>query len=665
LAQKAGDKKGGCADMRKLILSLFASFVLFSSPSAAEDKKDQAVPASLQHEIVVTATRIETPAKEVASSVTVISRQEIEKSNRTSVLEILRDIAGLAVIQNGGSGGASSVFLRGANSEHVLIMMDGVELNDPMNPSRSYDLAHFSLENVEQIEVLRGPQSTLYGSDALGGVINILTRKGRGKPQISLAAQAGSFATFAGSAGLAGSAGPAHFSLGLSRFASAGISAASTAYAGNVEKDGYQNLSFSGRAGLAFADGFEADVFVRTVKAKTEIDNFGGPYGDDPNSVQDYSSLFLRGQLRTLLASGRWEQKLGISFVGSERRHDNPVDELHPDDSEKGLFKSRLLKIDWQNNLFIHPANTLTFGADISREEGESEYTSFSVFGPYESDFPKRSADQVGLYVQDQWKLANRFFASAGFRLDTHSRIGLSVTYRLAPAYFIEKTQTKFKASLGTGIKSPSLYQLYGPRTFWGPVGNENLRAEGSLGWDVGVEQYFLKGTALAGITFFRNDFRNLIDFDSSLGYVNIGRARTRGIEAFAEARAGRDLRGRVSYTRLEAKDLDEGSALLRRPREKFAALFDGTFVKKWAASLSVVFTGRRPDQDFSAYPARDVTLPGYWLIGASLSCDIVPRLQAFIRLDNLLDVRYETVFGYGSPGFSASGGINLGLGSK
>ena len=445
------------------------------SPSF-ENLTPQAVPSPPQHQVVVTATRIETPAREVASSVTVIAGADLDRTKAATVLEALRDVAGLAAVANGGPGSAASLFLRGANSEHILVMLDGVELNDPMNPSRSFDFAHLGLENVDRVEVLRGPQSTLYGSDALGGVVNILTRRGEGRPRLSLTAQAGSYGTLSNGLDFGGSTGAFHYSLGLSQYETRGFSASSAAYSGNAEKDGYRNLSLSGRAGLILGNGLEADLMVRAVSARTALDNFGGPGGDDPNNSQRYDALVLRGQARALFAGGRWEQKLALSYVRSERDHDNPVDDLHPFDAEQGTYRSDRAAIDWQNNVFLAPSHTLTFGADLAREEGESQYTSWSAYGPYDSPFPRRTADQAGIYVQDQIKISGRFFATVGARLDRHSRAGTALTYRLAPAYFVEATQTRFKATFGTGFKSPSLYQLYAPGTFWGPIGNAALK---------------------------------------------------------------------------------------------------------------------------------------------------------------------------------------------
>ena len=274
-----------------------------------------------------------------------------------------------------------------------------------MNPSRSYDFAHLALDNVERIEVLRGPQSTLYGSDALGGVINILTRRGQGKPRLSLSPRradrtgrwpaAWSFGGSTGACPLFPRPVPVR-DPGILRRLRPPIPAT------RRRTDTGTSASPAG-LGLASKNGLEADLMVRAVSAKTDLDNFGGPGGDDPNSTQRLQVALpprpgpgalrrrpLGAKARAVLSSAR------------RRDHDNPVDDLHPFDSEKGTYQSDRAKIDWQNNVFLAPSHTLTFGADLAREQGESQYTSFSAWGPYDSPFPRRTADQAGLYVQDQ-----------------------------------------------------------------------------------------------------------------------------------------------------------------------------------------------------------------------------------------------------------------------
>ncbi|MGD2245615.1 MAG: TonB-dependent receptor [Candidatus Aminicenantes bacterium] len=638
----------------------FAAVILFS-PLLSQEKneKDKKIPP-LQHHVVVTATRIETPAHQVASSVSVIVKEDLDRMKMATVLKTLGEIPGLTVIQNGTLGGAASILIRGANSEHTLVLMDGVELNDPITPARSVDLAHFTLENIERIEILRGPQSTLYGSDALSGVVNIITQKGQGKPKFSLSSTAGSYGTFFSSAGLSGGTDKIHYSLGTTYIQSNGFSAASTDYEGNKEKDGYRNLSFSGRFGYRFTKNLELDLILRTLDARIEVDNFGGPFGDDPNFLQKNKAYFLKGEIRALLMNNRWEQKLGFSLVDNDRRHENPPDTSHPIDSEEGLFKSKLFKLYWQSNFFLRESNTLTFGIDHQQEQGESEYYSDGIWGPSSILFPLEQTRTTGFYVQDQIRIDSRFFAAAGIRWDMHTQFGTSTTYRIAPAYFIKTAQTKLKATLGTGFKSPSLYQLYAPPTSLGPVGNEDLRPEQSTAWDIGIEHYLIRGKLLLSVTYFKSDYKNLIQFDFAHGYTNIGRAESKGLELLFQARPHEGVVLNASYTRTETMDLDTDTPLLRRPKDKFSASLHYPFLKKANISLSLIYIGKSEDMDFSIWPAERVTLSEYTLLNSVLSYDMTPHAQAFLRLDNILNEGYEMIKGYGAPGFSVFGGINL-----
>ncbi len=634
--------------------------VLFLYPS--EDQKSEAQKTSEHHEIVVTATRLETPAREIGSSVSIISAFDLSLFKRIFILETLRDSPAVSSSQNGGIGGASSVFIRGANSEHTLILLDGVELNDPVNPSRSADLAHLLLVDVERIEILRGPQSPLYGSDALGGVVNIISRRGEGRPRLTLISSGGSFGTISGQAAVSGAAKSIDYSFGASRYKTSGISAADSGLAGNSELDGYTNWTLSGRLGIVLRKNLELDLIAHSIWAETDIDNFGGPYGDDPNNTQAYRSLYLKGQMRGLFLKNRWEQRLAVAVVGSRRSHRNRPDDGHPGEAEEGHFTGRMFTLDWQNNIFLHSAHTMTAGLTYEKEQGESEYLSESLWGPYSSLFPLRKADTIGLYLQDSLRVSGRLFATAGFRYDHHSRSGGAVTYRLAPAYIIASSQTKIRASLGSGFKSPSLYQLYAPGTVFGPIGNDALRPERSLGWDAGIEQPLLNGIVRVAVAYFHNDFKNLIDFSTSAGYTNIGKAETKGVEVEFELRPRENLTFNLFYTKLEARDKTHNTRLLRRPEDTLSVRLALSILARWTAAVSFDRVGRREDMNYSAWPSLSVTLPAYSLLSAVVSFEAGRNLQPFIRLDNILNFRYMQVYGYGSLGFSIQGGVRLSL---
>lgn len=656
-----GDNRNGGLGMRKRTLWLVCALLVLSASLSAEEKQvDQEKSEKIQHEIVVTANRVETAKKEVSSSITVITREQLEESKKSTVMEALEDVLALTTSQNGPPGSASSVLIRGANSEHTLVMIDGIELNDPITPTRSFDMSLLLVENIDRIEIIRGPQSTLYGSDAIGGVINIITRQTRGKPEFNFSTFGGSYGTYSGNAEISGSSDFVRYAMAATLFSTHGFSAASTAYEGNEEVDGHHNLSLSGRLAFDFSQNLSLDISLRRIDTKTDIDNFGGDYGDDPNHVQDYDAFYITGQARALFLQNRWEQTLRLALVDYKRTQDNPVDELNPFSSEESEFKSSLGKIDWQNNLYLHETNTLSFGLDFQHEQGESWYRSESISGPYESIFPLQKAHNLGLFIQDQVKVAGQFFCTAGLRYDNHSQVESALTFRIAPAYFIDNTGTKLKATLGTGYKAPSLYHLYAPGTFFGPVGNEDLKPEKSTGWDIGIEQYLLQDRLMFGFTYFDMRFEDLIDFDFLLGYINIKKATTKGAEGTFEARPADYLSILMTYTRLEAKDRDTGEYLLRRPKNKFSARVNMKFWERANLSLSVIHMGKRDDMFWIGWTPSRVTMDSYTLVHAAGFYNLLDYFQVFIRLDNILNAKYETVKGYGTAGFSAYAGLKI-----
>jgi vitamin B12 transporter len=628
-----------------ILLSL-TLFILFPVSLFAQEKE------VILEKVVVTATRIETPIEEIASSVTVISSQEIERKQKATVLEVLRGTPGLDVVQSGGPGRGTSVFLRGANSEHTLVMIDGVEVNDPISPGRSFDFAHLTVDNIERIEVIRGPQSTLYGSDAIGGVIHIITKKGEGKPKFFLSAEGGSFTTFREATGISGGNKWVNYSFALSRFDTEGISAASKKD-GNYEKDGYKNTSLSTRLGFTPLENLNIDFILRYIDAKAETDNFGGVGGDDPNNVQESKQFLFKTQVGLSLLNHFWNQKLGFVINTHNRDSKNKKDAQHPFDFSKGHYDGQLLKFDWQHTLNLHKTNALTFGFEFEEEEGESKWE--DQWGV--SIFPKKTANIKGYYIQDQIKLWDRFFTTIGVRIDDHSRFGTETTYRIAPAYLIKETDTKIKGTFGTGFKAPSLYQLFAPATLWGPIGNKDLKPEKSKGWDFGIEQDLLKHKVSFGATYFRNDFKDLIDFDFSKGYVNIAKAKTEGIELFASVKPIDNLTARINYTYTDTEDKKTGKPLLRRPRNKMGLDLNYHFLDKGNLNLGAIYVGKR--DDWKPYPVRG-RIGGYTLVNLAASYDITKNFQIFGRVDNLFDKDYEEVSGYGTPGLSFFGGIKL-----
>jgi vitamin B12 transporter len=623
----------------------------FCTAAGAEEK------VTRLEELVVTANRLETSTNEVGSSITVITAREIEERQQPFLLDILRSVPSIDVVQNGGPRSTSSVFMRGANSEHTLVLLDGIELNDPSSPGGSYDFANLPTDNIERIEILRGPQSTLYGSRAMAGIINIITRRGLGKPTGFLSAQGGSFFTAAEKAGVSGGTDLYNYSLGLSRFDTGGFSAASKKE-GNSEKDGYGNTAVNSRLGITPTSNLSVDFTANYLKSRADLDNNGGVGGDDPNYVQKSEQFSFRSQADLALLENRWEQRLGVSFNKQSRNLDNGTDQAHTSDLSRASYDGKSVALDWQHTLHLHETNSLTLGIEHKEETARSDYYSESAWGPYSSPWDEHSAYTTGYYLQDQVRLWDTWFTTLGVRLDDHNRFGSETTYRFTSAYTAKQTGTTFKGSYGTAFKAPSLYQLYEPT-----YGDQNLGPEKSTGWDLGIEQSLAAGKATMGVTWFHNDFDDLINFDSSLSkYGNITKVKTYGAEVTAFVHPLTELTLRVGYTYTKTEDKETGEELLRRPKNKASLDANYRFLKNANFNLGVIYVGSRDDNvyDPTTYVATRVKMNDYTLVNLAAAYDVTPNIQLFGRVDNLFDENHEDVTGYGTAGISAFGGVKV-----
>lgn len=615
------------AFMRRGTIALAASLAI-AGVSVAQDEHEETL-----EEIVVTATRTETPVAQVGSSVTVITAEEIAGSGSTTVADVLRDVPALDVVRTGSFGSATSVFIRGASSGHTLVLIDGIELSNPIGIGRSPDINHLTLDNVERIEVVRGPQSTLYGSDALGGVINVITKKGEGPPSASLTLEAGSHATFREAVTAEGGMEAFNYSVSLSRYDTEGISSAGEAF-GNTEKDGYANTTFSGSFGLSPSAGMDLRLLVRYVDTETEIDDGGGVGGDNPDRVNFAQQFVVGTKAKFGLPDDRWSQSVGLSVTDFHRDDIDPA-------ASTSYFDGQLLKGDWQGNLEINEANKLTFGVEHEIEKGVSTWQS-------ESD-----ARTTGVFVQNQMKLDEGLFATVGGRIDSHDRFGTHATGRTAVAYSPAGSGTRISATVGTGFRAPSLNQL---------ALNQGLRPEELVAFDVGLEQRLRDDDVVLGVTLFRNDFENLIKWDGvGFTYANIGQAEAEGIELAASLKTDAGLSVRMTYTYTDATE--DGLPAIRRAKEK-AGLYVGYRARRGGnVGLSIVHVGETDDLDFSPIwplPPLDVKLGSYTLLGLTASCRVGEKFEVFGRVENLLDEDYAKAYGYGTPGRSFYAGTKV-----
>ena len=598
---------------------------------------------------VLSATRTEILREQNGSSVTVITGEQLRQSGQSLLHDALRGTPGLNVVRAGSPGQQTSIFIRGTESRHTKVLLDGIPLNDPSSPSRGFDFSNLTVDNIERVEVLRGPQSTLYGSDAIGGVINIVTRRGQGPPKYRFSTMGGRFGTFRQSASVSGSSDRVHYSMGGSFFDSDGFSTAAPRL-GNTENDGFRNGNLSGRFGWLASDTTDIDVVLRYTDAEAQIDGYQFPVGpvDDLLRKLKNETFAMRTQLRTEMLDGLIEQKVGFSYTRFHRRDTNPGFFGTP------AFDGSTAKFDWQANVLLHETtrvrNVFTTGLDYLDEGASSTMAS------------RRSLHATGFYLQEHVVVDERWSTVAGARWDRYSVAGGAKTFRVTSRYALEESDTAFHGSIGTGFRAPAINELFDPS-----LGNLGLRPERSFGWELGVEQPLADGDLVVDVTYFRNDIDDLIvfRFDGTGAWgghlYNVDEALTAGVETTAKLRLSEATSASFGYTSLDARNRTTDSRLVRRPSNTFRVGLDHRFDDEGVrVALNYQWVDRRSDFDGGGFVT---SLDEYSLLNATVRWEYSDRLQMFARLDNITDETYEEVWGFASPRFGIYAGVTILLG--
>jgi vitamin B12 transporter len=602
-----------------------------------------------QESVVVSATRVPTPALEIASSITVITAEDIEARQKRTIADVLKDVPGLNVVQTGGPGGVTSVFIRGTNSNHTKVLIDGIDVSDPSNSTGAFDFGQLLTPDIERIEVLRGPQSGLYGSDAIGGVINIITRQGSGPMTLAAGLEAGSFETFNQAARVSGSQDAFHYSVNVTHFHAGAtpVTPLDLLPAGEVRNDDYDdNLTVSTKLGYDITPNFDlgfvaryADIHLHTTGEDYPPPLFlGVPAAEQTTAATD--EYFTRLTAHALSFEGFLDQTLGLAY---SHLRTSTVEPQTP----AALNTGERRKADWQGNIRLMQTETLVLGAEYERDE---------------IDQPITASVHIGSgYAELQSQIGAHWFSALNVRYDDNSRFGSKATWRFAPAWVIADSDTKLKASVGTGFKAPTLSELYQnfPPFFFA---NPALEPESSTGWDAGFEQGLARGLVRLGVTYYYNRIHDLITTDvTGTTYANIGEATTDGIESFIAWQPVKQLTLRVDYTYTEATDEVLQQELLRRPKNKWTVLAHWQATDAWQLSLDVLAVGTWVDgnRDFSI-PRLDA--PGYSTVNFATSYALNPHLAVFGRIDNLLDRRYENPVGFLQPSIGAYAGIRVTL---
>ncbi len=616
-----------------------------TAPPATPTVRPTQVPGNfLLNEILVTANRLGVPARQVASSYTVLTEEDLERGQRSSVAEALRTVPALDVVNTGGPGKTTSFDLRGAGSDRTLVFIDGVEVNDPMSTGRTFNAANLTVDNVGRIEVLRGPQSALYGPEAVGGVIQIFTQRGQGPLRVRLLEEGGSYGEFRSSIGASGGNPRFDYSASLSHLGLTGfpIAPPDPTQLLPMKSNGYLNNTASLRAGWLLAPWLNLNGVARYDDGRSSLDN-GSAIRNDPNYDFLTRQSTVRLEAAGKLLDGHWETTLGASRALNHMEDRNNPDLDHPFDFLRDFYSSRVDKIDWLNHFHL-PNNILTAGFESQEESGNSSTYSESLYGPYSDAFDRETSRMNGWFLQDQASWKDRLYLSAGARLDRHDLYGQQVTWRLAPAWILSGTDTKLKATWGTGWKVPSLYQRFSP------YGNPGLSPETSHSWDAGLEQPLLGHRLVVGATYFHSRYDDFIDFDNvNFVYLNYHRVGIQGTELTGNYRLPREGALRSAFTWTDSRNLDTGEPLPRRAVRQASFSGDSPRVHRIQVGLDLRWVGPRSDILFPPWPdvAHQVPLPDYWVTTVRVDWKPSTKVSFYGRVENLSNRRYEEVLGY------------------
>jgi vitamin B12 transporter len=620
-------------------------------------------------QIVVTATKTEVPLKNVAASVTVITKEEIEARQATEIPSLLREVPGLNVTQQGSRGSTTTVFPRGGNSNFNLVLIDGVKVNDA---GGFFDFGDLSTDNIERIEIIRGPQSALYGADAMGSVIQIFTKKGKGPPRIEASFAGGNLNTFEEKVNLSGAAGQVGYSLAVGRTDTDGSLPINNAF---------RETTVSGRLDYQVEKALDLNFTVRYTDSEFQFPT--GVAGDrfeplDPNQSSDRQRLVLSGKASHSLTPW-WQQTFQIGWYQQDFAFDDRFDPCCDFSTLQSRNEEQRFSLDYFWNLaaptVLGISNLVTAGFAYEWQGFDQRTVITDTDFPFSSS-NSDSRDNKAFYLQNQLEWQKRLFLTAGFRVDDNSTFGTEVTPRVSAAYVIPVTETKIRGSYGEGIKEPTFIDIFGDGSEFSR-GNVNLKPERSRSWEIGLDQSVLKGFADLSATYFHQRFEDLITAvfvpEPPSGFFraeNLRSASAEGVEVAARMRPGFGLTVSGTYTFLETKVLDdggvesgavqEGKPLIRRPKHSGSLIIDHIW-NRLHSNLTATFVGDRPDAFFDpvTFQSQRVTAKGYATVDVAASYRLLKdryhlrELTAFGKILNLFDEKYEPIFGFSAPGIT------------
>ncbi len=621
-----------------LYLSVAASAVALCSTGAFAQSVDRPEDEELGSEtIVVTANRTERAISQVGESVTVVEEKEIVNRQPSDVLDVLRTVPGVTFNRNGGIGTNAGVSIRGAESDQTVVLIDGVKLNDPASPGGGFNFGPLLLDNIARVEVVRGSQSVLYGSQAIGGVVNLITREPTEELGMFARAEYGARDTAELTGNVSGRFGPVAASIGASYLHTDGISAFSEAR-GGAERDGFESLGVNGKIDIALSENLSIDLRGFYADGEVGIDGFPAPdyVFADVDEVSYRNDFVGYAGLNADFLDGRFRNRLGFAYTNIDRRNFN-----FDTDTETFDANGENRRYEYQGVFDAAEFVELVFGA----EREESDFRS----GTDEADVWINS-----VYGQVNLSPVTGLSLTGGVRYDDHETFGDATTFAASGAYTPNSGDTVVRASYGEGFKAPSLYQIYST------YGNPALLPEESESWDVGITHSFLDRRAQIGVTYFERDSTNLIGFVSTATppfgfYDNTELASAKGWEFGLAVRPVDGFDVALNYTNIDAIDETTGNKLARRAEDKADLVVDYRMNNGIGIGATVLVVG---DSFDNASNTRQ--LDGYVVADLRASYGVTEQLEIFGRVENLFDEEYETVYRYGQPGRAVFGGVRF-----
>jgi vitamin B12 transporter len=620
----------------------FVLFSLFSAASAmrAQDAVRSTVTDQEEVEaepVIVSATRTDIPLDQSPASVSLISSDDLEQKQIERVSDALREVPGLNVVQTGTPGQLTSVFMRGLPSEDMQVLLDGIPINQGL--AGQFDFANLTTDDIDRIEVARGPQSTVYGPRALAGVVQIFTKQGAGKPGFTFSSEGGSYDTFRESLESDGKLGEFDYSVGASRFDTDNAR----------PNNNYRNSS--GIADVGWSPNEQLRIGSLFVYSLSDTGNPNTIFNPRPVDHFLTEKWFIAPHVDLRLGDW-WEHKLIFDY-DHERQLNDPNQDGFVGPT-RALFERTT--VDYQNDLKPASWLTLTSGFFYSRVNAGQERPFVSqAFGP-QPTFISDQTQEVAGFLQATVNIDNFIFVAGG-RLDNFNQFGDVWTYRFAGSYKIDKTNTTLHSSVATGFSPPSSQdKIFGM--------NFGLRPEKDLGWDIGIEQRLWENRVRVGATYFHNDLSNVIGFNGQFQTLNLGAAETQGVEMELRAQPIADLTFTASYTYLDAEKTSsadisqpQGARLPRRPRNEVYVSGSYLWWKKLRTTIAAKFVNAREEINFGG-PNFDIE--DYSFVNVAAEYEINPHMSIFGRIDNLTNEHYAEVFGFPALGRAIYGGMKV-----